>query len=276
MTKFNFFVFTAIKLYSEALVLDPQNHVLFSNRSAAHAKAGDYRRALEDAEKTVEIRPDWAKGFSRKGAALAYLGRHGEARRAYEQGLTLEPENQQLLQGLRDVQEAKPTQRAGNPFSGPDVMSKLEAHPKTAALMADPSYRQLIRDLQSNPDNMATRLNDPRVLTTLGVLLGVDIESATTADAGQEDDDAMETEPVPSPTAPPSDPLQEKKKREQERLEREERARFEALSPEKKEVKNEQKYKFQCSIKIAHKSFIKPFKSYFVKLKSWDSTEVVP
>lgn len=51
----------AIKYYSEAIALDNKNHVLYSNRSAAYAKAGKYTEALDDANKTVAIKPDWAK-----------------------------------------------------------------------------------------------------------------------------------------------------------------------------------------------------------------------
>lgn len=51
----------AIRCYTEAIALDPNNHVLFSNRSAAYAKACLYQKSLEDAVKTVQIKPDWAK-----------------------------------------------------------------------------------------------------------------------------------------------------------------------------------------------------------------------
>lgn len=51
----------AIQLYTEAIGLDPDNHILYSNRSAAYAKDEKFDLALTDAEKTVELKPDWAK-----------------------------------------------------------------------------------------------------------------------------------------------------------------------------------------------------------------------
>lgn len=40
----------AINLFSQALQLDSKNHVLYSNRSAAHAGKKEWQAALEDAE----------------------------------------------------------------------------------------------------------------------------------------------------------------------------------------------------------------------------------
>lgn len=59
--------------FSQAIELDPTNHVLYSNRSGAYASLKDWTKALEDANKVTEIKPDWAKGWGRKGTAL-----HGE------------------------------------------------------------------------------------------------------------------------------------------------------------------------------------------------------
>lgn len=121
----------AIQLYTEAIGLDPDNHILYSNRSAAYAKDEKYGLALTDAEKTVELKPDWAKvetavlnfvamatvdfasfnlwllfqGYSRKGAALAYQKRYSEAETAYRQGLQHDPENKQLKEALAEVEE---------------------------------------------------------------------------------------------------------------------------------------------------------------------------
>lgn len=48
---------TAVKLYSDGIALDPQNHVLYSNRSAAKSGLKDYQGALEDSEEVSCVSP---------------------------------------------------------------------------------------------------------------------------------------------------------------------------------------------------------------------------
>ncbi len=52
--------------------------MLYSNRSGAYASLKDFNHALEDANKVTEIKPDWAKGWGRKGAALHGTGDLGK------------------------------------------------------------------------------------------------------------------------------------------------------------------------------------------------------
>ncbi len=152
--------------------------MLSSNRSAAYAKAGKYAEALEDAEKTVKLKPDWSKGYSRKGAALSFLDRDIEAQRVYEEGLVHEPTNKVLLQELEAVGiklGKNPSAQIMKLFNFPDTMTKLRNNPKTKELLANPSYCQLIQELQTIPSHAtAMKLQDPRVLTALNVLLGFD------------------------------------------------------------------------------------------------------
>lgn len=64
--------------FSQALETQSEDHVLYSNRSAAYASLKNYDKALEDANKTTEIKPDWAKGWGRKGVALHGIGDLGK------------------------------------------------------------------------------------------------------------------------------------------------------------------------------------------------------
>lgn len=196
----------ALKYYTEAINIDPQNAVLYSNRSAAYAKASQYDLALKDAEKAVEIKPDWSKAYSRKGAALSYLGRYDEAIATYEKGLQIDPSNAQLTEGLSEVrsQKSQKSHSFPNPFSGPDVIAKLRADPRTRAYLEDPEYLSLLSQLQNNPKSLGMKLQDPRVLTTLSVLIGVDARA----------DEPMDTEPVYTPPKKPESKTEPKKEPE--------------------------------------------------------------
>ncbi|CAL8340428.1 unnamed protein product [Arctogadus glacialis] len=62
----------AVRLYSEALAADPQNCILYSNRSAAYLRLGQYGTALDDALKARLINPKWPKV---RGGAVRPLDR---------------------------------------------------------------------------------------------------------------------------------------------------------------------------------------------------------
>eukprot|EP00850_Spirogloea_muscicola_P008541 SM000045S16286 [mRNA] locus=s45:622764:624973:- [translate_table: standard] len=102
----------AVQCFGRAIVLTPQNAVLFSNRSAAHAGLKDFKQALEDALRAVELKPDWGKAHLRVGIALHGLGRYEEAVSAYEAGLKQEPDYQQLQEALDQTKERMRKQEA--------------------------------------------------------------------------------------------------------------------------------------------------------------------
>ncbi len=63
----------AIQHYSAAIELDPENIVLYSNRSAAYLANSDKSNALYDAQKCIDLNPKFVKGYTRYAAALRYV-----------------------------------------------------------------------------------------------------------------------------------------------------------------------------------------------------------
>jgi len=91
----------AVNLYTSGIKLDPENHVLFSNRAAAHLANGDHKKALEDANQAVKLNSTWPKAYIRKAQALSKLGKHSSATNAYEDALLYDKDNQLLKKELQ-------------------------------------------------------------------------------------------------------------------------------------------------------------------------------
>lgn len=206
----------AAKHFTEAASLAPDNHVLYSNRSAAYASLSRYDEALQDAKKTVELKPDWAKGYSRLGAAYVGLGKFGDAIASYKQGLEIEPGNEALKSGLDDAQAASTRPKGGsgspygssspfgNMFQGPDVWAKLQTDPRTRLFLSQPDFVAMLNDVQRNPSNLNRYINDPRMMQVLGVLLGVNIQAPSKEeDWGKAFNEDEGERPSPKPTSTP-------------------------------------------------------------------------
>ncbi|POM58267.1 Heat shock protein sti1 [Phytophthora palmivora] len=69
----------AVECYSEAIRLDPENYVYYSNRSAAYGAVGKWELAEKDAQECVKRNPKFAKGYHRLANAQQQLGRKKEA-----------------------------------------------------------------------------------------------------------------------------------------------------------------------------------------------------
>ena len=96
----------ALPPHAQAIALDPNSAIYFSNRSAAYAAMDRWREALDDANEATMLQPKWVKGYIRKGGALTHMGQHEEARKAYLKATQLEPHNQQVAALLRQAEEA--------------------------------------------------------------------------------------------------------------------------------------------------------------------------
>ena len=97
----------AAEKYTAALSFNPSDHIFYSNRSACYAGlAGedDCKKALRDADACLRLSPSFAKGHSRRSAALFGLGRYIEAEAAAVAGLKLEPESAPLKELLATAQ----------------------------------------------------------------------------------------------------------------------------------------------------------------------------
>lgn len=124
----------AIKHYTNAIMVDDTNHVLYSNRSASYLFQNEVDLALADAKRCVELNDKWGKGYGRVAAAYFKKEDFDAAIEWYNKGLTVEPANYMLKKGIEDVEKAKvakTNQNASAPaHSAQNSSSAAENKPK--------------------------------------------------------------------------------------------------------------------------------------------------
>lgn len=105
--------FQATAMYSEAIDLQPENALLYGNRSMAYLKQHMFDEALVDAETSLELDDSVAniKAYWRKAQALLDLERPEEAVVVADEGLALQGGNKHLNGVRRKAREVNTLRR---------------------------------------------------------------------------------------------------------------------------------------------------------------------
>lgn len=121
----------AAALYTQAIKLDPVNPTLYSNRAAAFLHLVKLNKALADAETTIKLKPQWEKGYFRKGCVLEAMEQYEEAISVFQIALQHNPQNTEVSRKIKRLtQLAREKKRAldvENIRSNIDIGKNLES-----------------------------------------------------------------------------------------------------------------------------------------------------
>ena len=144
----------AISAFSSAIALyeDP---VYYSNRAASYTAINKFNEAIKDAQKCIELKPTWSKGYSRLGAVYFLQKKYDDAVKSYTKALELEPASKEITDNLTKAQEQK---------------TKYDA---IAAAVAEAKAKQEEADALKTPEQrQAEELENKINTTVIGIDLG--------------------------------------------------------------------------------------------------------
>ncbi|CAD6250089.1 unnamed protein product [Miscanthus lutarioriparius] len=156
----------AIKHYTESLRRNPKDPRVYSNRAASYTKLGAMPEGLKDAEKCLELDPTFTKGYTRKGAIQFFMKEYDKAMETYQAGLKHDPNNQELLDGVRRCIEQINKANRGE-ISQDELQerqNKAMQDPEIQNILTDPIMRQVLTDFQENPRAAQEHLKNPGVM----------------------------------------------------------------------------------------------------------------
>lgn len=167
----------AVQHYTEAIKRNPQDHRAYSNRSACYTKLAAWTEGLKDAEKCIELEPTFSKGYSRKGAVLFFMKDYDKALAAYQQGLELDPDNEELRDGVqRCVTQINKVSRGE--VSEEELRQRQEralADPEVQMILTDPIMRQVLNDFQEDPKAAQHHMKNAQIMAKLQKLINAGI-----------------------------------------------------------------------------------------------------
>ena len=97
----------AVKIYSEALKLDKDSPIWYSNRAMAYTKLEKWSQSLTDCNRGLSLHPEgkiMVKLLWRKGVSLINLSQFEEAKQSLMQAKLMDPDNSAIMKSLRTLQ----------------------------------------------------------------------------------------------------------------------------------------------------------------------------
>lgn len=155
---------TAVKHYTEAIMRNPDDPKLYSNRAACYTKLAAFDLGLKDCDQCCKLDPKFIKGWIRKGKILQGMQQHSKALTAYQKALELDPSNAEAVDGYR----ACSTQLNSNPE---EVRKRAMADPEVQQILRDPAMRCILEQMQQDPHALQDHLKNPEVAAKIQKLL---------------------------------------------------------------------------------------------------------
>ncbi|KAF5729882.1 Heat shock protein STI [Tripterygium wilfordii] len=167
----------AVKHYTEALRRNPKDPKVYSNRAACYTKLGALPEGLKDAEKCIELDPTFSKGYTRKGAVQFFMKEYDKALETYQEGLKHDPQNEDLLDGVRKCigQINKASRGDLTPEELKERQAKGMQDPEVQNILSDPVMRQVLTDFQENPKAAQEHTKNPMVMSKIQKLVSAGI-----------------------------------------------------------------------------------------------------
>jgi len=139
----------ALDKYTAAIELTPDSAVLYANRAFANIKTENFGRAIQDAQKAIELDKRYVKGYYRMATAKLALGKHKEALSFFRQVVKIVPNDKDAQKKLEECEK---------------TVRRLQFEDAIAAEHIDPFKSMKVDDIVIEPSYTGIHMPTPITL----------------------------------------------------------------------------------------------------------------
>lgn len=104
----------ALKYYSDAISLCPENPSYLGNRTACYMMLANYKEALNDAKKSIQLDPKFEKGYLRAAKCCLFLGDVVQTEQTIKKFLELDSSNTALKAEIQNLKQLRMYEERAN------------------------------------------------------------------------------------------------------------------------------------------------------------------
>jgi len=164
----------AVERYTEAIKRNPSDHGLYTNRAQSYIKLMALPEALKDCEESIKLKPDFVKGYLKKGQVHYMMKEYQKALKTYEEGLEHDPSNTEITEAVTKTVQAINSHENLDPET---VKRNVEKDPELQRILGDPLMQQVLKELQTNPQSINGYLRDDKIRANIEKLIAAGVIS---------------------------------------------------------------------------------------------------
>jgi len=159
----------AVKCYDEAIKRNPKEHTFYSNRAAALLKLCAYEDVIRDCDKCLDIKPDFAKAFARKGHAYFWTKQYSKAVETYSDGLKADPASTECKEGYARAMAKIQEMATGE--GDAEAAQRAMADPEIQGILQDSYMQMVLGEMQKDPKRINEYMKDPGISAKVNKLI---------------------------------------------------------------------------------------------------------
>lgn len=104
----------ALRYYSDAVSMCPENPAYLGNRAACFMMIGNYKEALNDAKRSIQLDDKFEKGYVRAAKCCLLMGDLVQTEQTIKKFLELDPKNTALKQEIQSLKQLRTLEEKAN------------------------------------------------------------------------------------------------------------------------------------------------------------------
>jgi len=162
-----------VREYEDAIKRDPKNATYYCNAAAALSKLSSWVDARTKCEKAIELDETYIKAYSRLATIQFFMKEYHKAIETYQKALKIEPDNEDLKQGLQRTHNK--IQSTSGDAPDKERIAHAMADPEIQAILRDPMIQSVLQDFQENPQGAQKHLQNTAVRAKIEKLINAGV-----------------------------------------------------------------------------------------------------